>query len=159
MSDNANFWETFGSKIIPETKKIRSEKSIITLRFAKIRYETKSGVQFAVDKREFKQWSQADAGFREAYEKYSESGDKKDSPVIELKDKSRGYVLENMKWVCQRDKNRSNGRPVKVINSDKKELIFLSARKAELEFKLPRGILSRALRIDGKYKNLKISFI
>jgi hypothetical protein len=159
MSDNTTFWEAFGAGIVPEVKKIKSERNIITSRFAKIRYETKSENQFAVDKREFKQWSLVDTDFIEAYEKYAENGDKKYSPVIELKDKNKGYGLENMKWVCQSDKNRKNGKAVKIINSDKKELIFLSARKAELEFKLPRGVLNRALRTEGKYKRLKISFV
>ena len=159
MSDNSNFWKAFGVKTVPEEKKIKSDRNIITLRFSKIRYETKGEFQFAIDKREFRQWSLEDAGFAGAYEKYAEFGDKKYSPVIELKNKSNGYGLDNIMWVCQSDKNRKNGKAVKVINSDKKELIFLSARKAELKFKLPRGVLSRALRTEGKYKRLKISFV
>ena len=157
MSDNAKFWEAFSGKIIPEIK-VKSEKAIITRRFAKIRFETKGESQFSVDKKEFREWSQKDAGFREIYEKYSKSGDKKDSPVIELKDKSKGYVLENMKWVCQREKSRKSGKAVKIINCDKQEVFFPSARKAELKLKLPRGVLNRALRMTGKYKKLMVSF-
>lgn len=157
MSDNANFWEACGTRIVSEIK-IKSERNIITLRFSKIRYETKNESQFAVDKREFRQWSLTNAGFKEAYKKYSESGSKKDSPVIELKDRSRGYILENMEWVCQSDKNRKNGKAVMVINSDRKEILFGSARKAEIKLSLPRGVLSRALRTTKKYKKLKIDF-
>lgn len=159
MSDNSNFWEALGGKISPEQKKIKSERNIVTLRFAKIRYETRGELQFAVDKREFKQWSLTDTGFIEAYKRYLENGDKKYSPVIELKDKNNGYGLENIKWVCQCDKSRRNGKAVRIINRDRKELIFSSARKAELKFKLPRGVLSRALRGGGRYKNLEINFI
>lgn len=146
--------------VSPEIK-VKSERAIITRRYAKIRFETKGESQFDVGKREFREWSQSNSGFRESYEKYADSGDKKDSPVIELIDISKEYSLENMKWVCQREKSRKNGKAVKIIDSDKKELFFPSARKAELKLKLPKGVLSRALRTEGegKYKKLKISFI
>lgn len=157
MSDNSSFWRAIKVDTSPEIK-VKSEKAIITRRFAKIRFETKGESQFAVGKREFREWSQKDTGFREAYEKYAKSGNKKDSPVIELKDKSKGYGLENMKWVCQREKSRKNGKAVKVIDTDKQELFFPSARKAELKLKLPRGVLNRALRTTGKYKKVTISF-
>lgn len=158
MSDNPTFWEVFRTNPSPESKKIRSKRNIITARFAKIRYETKGEALFSVEKRIFLNWSREDVGFKESYEKYDESGDKKDVPVIELKDKRKGYDLENMRWVCQRDKGRKNGKMVSVINGDKTEIVFSSARRAEIELKLPRGVLSRAVRTLGKYKDFQIDF-
>lgn len=161
MSDNTGFWEAMKLLELPEKKSIKSKRRIITLRFAKMRYESKGSDCFPITKRQFREWSQSDSSFIEAYGGYEESeGDKNLSPVIELKDKTREFGIDNLKWVFQKDKNRKNGKGIKIINSDGGEFIFQSARKAEIKFKLPKSVLSRALR-DGKckYKSFKINSI
>lgn len=158
MSDNVNFPWLNIVETSPERKRVKSERSIITLRFAKIRYQTKGEHIFSVRKREFREWSQENSGFNEAYARYSESGDKKYAPVIELIDKGKEYGLDNIKWICQKDKNRKNGRRIAVLEGDKNQIIFPSARRAEMAMELPKGVLSRALRTSGKYKNMKVNF-
>jgi hypothetical protein len=70
-------------------------------------------------------------------------------------DLTRSYAEDNIRWTTQKAKNRSNGKSIVIISEDK-ITEFPSARKAELEMKLPRGVLSRALREGKKYKKLRV---
>lgn len=135
---------------------LKTEKRILTLRYAKIKFEAKKMELDALPQRIFKSFSQSDDNFRKIYNEYYDSGfDKKLSPVPQRVDLVKGYVAGNIYWTIQKAKNRSNGRAITIIAGDK-IMEFASARKAELELKLPRGVLSRALRGSKKYKNLRV---
>jgi len=136
---------------------IKNEKRILRLRYAKMKFEAiRQGLDI-ISQRIFKSFSQSDDVFRKIYNDYYDSKfDKKLAPVPQRVDFRKGYVVGNIMWTVQKVKNRSNGKAIVIINGD--EVIeFASARKAELEMKLPRGVLSRALRESKKYKRLRVT--
>ena len=109
-----------------------------------------------IDRRHFMVWSIEDENFRhDYYDYYYSNFDKKIAPVIERIDKSKDFTAENLRWTVQKSKNRSNGKSIVIISGDK-IIKFSSARKAELELKLPKGVLSRALRTRKKYKEVRV---
>lgn len=135
---------------------LKTEKRILTLRYAKLKFEAKQLKMDILPQRIFKSFSQSDDSFRKIYNEYYDSGFyKKLAPVPQRVDLAKGYVTDNIYWTIQKAKNRSNGKAITVIAGDK-VVEFASARKAELELKLPRGVLSRALRGSKRYKNLRV---
>ena len=135
----------------------RSDKGIRASRYAKMKQEAKREELELLSRDEFYSWTIAiDDNFCQYYYSYSESNyDKKLAPVIERIDKSKGFIVGNIKWTIQKNKNRSNGREIVLIKNGR-EKVFPSARKAEMKLKLPKGVLSRALRTSGKYKELRV---
>lgn len=134
----------------------KTENRILTLRYAKIKFEAKKLKLDILPQRIFKSFSQSDDNFRRIYNEYFDSNlDKKLSPVPQRMDLTKGYTTDNIHWTVQKSKNRSNGRPIVIIDGDKIRK-FASARKAELELKLPKGVISRALRRGKSYKKLRV---
>ncbi|HRZ34013.1 MAG TPA: hypothetical protein P5548_03905 [Candidatus Moranbacteria bacterium] len=136
---------------------IKNEKRILTLRYAKMKFEAiKQGLEI-LPQRIFKSFSQSDDVFRKIYNDYYDSHfDKKLAPVPQRMNLTKGYMADNICWTTQKAKNRTNGKSIVIINGDR-VIEFASARKAELEMKLPRGVLSRALRGSKKYKSLRVT--
>lgn len=135
---------------------IKTERRILTLRYAKIKFEAKKLKLDILPQRIFKSFSQSDDNFRRIYNEYYDSDlDKKLTPVPQRMDLTRSYAEDNIRWTTQKAKNRSNGKSIVIISGDK-ITEFPSARKAELEMKLPRGVLSRALREGKRYRKLRV---
>lgn len=134
----------------------RSDKGIRTSRYAKMKQEAKQKGLKLLSSREFYNWTIEDGKFWHYYCDYSENDyDKKLAPVIERIDKVKEFVADNIRWTIQKNKNRSNGREIVLIKNGI-EKVFSSARKAEIKLKLPKGVLSRALRTSGKYKKWQV---
>lgn len=105
----------------------------------------------------FANWSRENEGFRFSYYDYEQSGfNKRFSPVVERIDRDKGFTEENLKWIFQKNKNRSNGQAVMAIDNEGGNKVYASARKMELELHLPRGVISRAIRTRGIYKELRV---
>ena len=105
----------------------------------------------------FMNWSNENQGFRFSFYDYEQSGySKKFSPVLQRLDKTKGFVEDNLKWIFQKDKNRSHGQAIQLIDAGGEIKIHPSARRAELELGYPRGVLSRALRTGKSYKRVKV---
>lgn len=105
----------------------------------------------------FANWSNEDKGFRFSFYDYEQSGfDKRFSPVIERINKVKGFTEDNLKWIFQKNKNRSNGQAVIIVDEKGVQSNFPSARKAEIQLGFPKGVLSRALREGKRYKKLRV---
>ena len=139
------------------SKKYRqSHKGILTKRYLEMKAEAKKLRLKIMDRKHYYVWSWELSNFRTTYYDWYESGHEgKLSPVIDRIDKKKGFVADNLKWTAQKDKNRSNGKPIKILEGDI-WMQFGSAKKAELELGLPKSVLSRALRTNGKYKRLRV---
>lgn len=135
---------------------IKIENRILTLRYAKLKFEAKKLELDILSQRFFKSFSCSDNIFRKIYNDYYDSGfNKKLSPVPQRIDLAKGYTPDNIYWTTQKFKNRTNGKSIVILDGDK-IIKYASARKAEMELKLPRGVLSRALRGNKKYKRLRV---
>lgn len=109
-----------------------------------------------MDLRQFQLFSIEDNSFLHAYYDWIQSDFQKNiSPVLERIDLKKGFTRENLRWTTSEKKNRSNRKSIRIVEGDSMKE-FPSARKAELAMKLPRGVLSRALRDGGKYKKLRV---
>ncbi len=110
--------------------------------------------------RNYWHFSQENQDFRHSYYDFYKSGfNKKLSPVIERIDKKKGFIEGNLKWVIQKNKNRSHGQAIIVSGLNIGERFYFSARRAEMELELPKGVISRALRTGKSYKNLRVKSV
>jgi hypothetical protein len=140
------------------SKKYRqSHNGIKNKRYLEMKAEAEKRKLEMIDRTYFNIWSMELSEFGKVFYAWFESEYKKElSPVIERIDKTKGFVINNLKWTTQKDKSRTNGKPIRILDGDK-WMQFGSARKAELKLNLPRGVISRALRTSGKYKKLRVT--
>jgi hypothetical protein len=134
----------------------QTRKGILVKRYLDIKEKARKLKLEIIDRNHFMIWSIEDENFRYGYYYYYHSNfNKKFAPVIERLDKSKGFTAENLIWTIQKNKNRTNGKSIVIVDGDNITK-YASARKAELELKLPRGVLSRALREGKRYKSLRV---
>lgn len=134
----------------------RGSRGFLTRRFLEMKVEaSRLGIEI-MSRNRFGNWSRENEGFRYSFYDYEESGfDKRLSPVIERIDRAKGFTENNLKWIFQKDKNRSHGQPIQLVDDGGKKF-YPSARRAEIELGYPKGVLSRALRTGKRYKKLKV---
>lgn len=134
----------------------QTRKGILVKRYLDMKEKVEKQKLEIISRHHFMVWSTEDENFRhDYYDYYYSNFDKKLAPVIERIDKSKDFTTENLRWTVQKSKNRSNGKSIVIISGDS-VIEFASARKAELKLKLPRGVLSRALRTRKIYKELQV---
>jgi|GEM_PF-5989105 len=134
----------------------QTRNGILVKRYLDMKEKAEKQKLEIMDRHHFMVCSREDENFRHNYYDYYYSNfNKTFAPVIERIDKTKGYIADNIRWTTQKAKNRSNGKSIVIISGDK-IIEFPSARKAELEMKLPRGVLSRALREGKRYKKLRV---
>ncbi|MFH0969750.1 MAG: hypothetical protein V1804_04535 [Patescibacteria group bacterium] len=139
-------------------QKRQSMRAILSARYAKMEREAKKSKSLLMSKQSFVKFSLYTRDFEELYEKYRSSGYKRDlMPVIQLVDRTKSYVAGNFIWTTLGEKINS-GILIKVIDENGEEHIFSSVREAERKFKLPKGVLYKPLRQEGKYKKLRVQF-
>jgi len=89
----------------------KTEKGILTQRYAKMKYDAKHRNLDIIPQNIFKALSREDENFRRIYYDFLYSDfDKKLSPVLERIDRDNGFVEGNLRWVFQKDKKRIRSR-------------------------------------------------
>lgn len=85
----------------------KTEKGILTQRYAKMKYDAKNKCLDIISQNAFKVLSRDDENFRHIYYDFISSGfDKKLSPVLERINRNEGFVEGNLRWVFQKDKKK-----------------------------------------------------
>jgi len=143
-----------------EFKKKRqlSMRAMLSSRYVKMEREAKKANLPLMSKQFFVKFSTDTIDFSELYEEYRLSGYKRDfMPVIQLIEKNKGYAAGNFIWTTL-GKKINSGILVKITDENGEEHVFSSIREAERKFNLPKGVLYKPLRHEGKYKKLKVKF-
>lgn len=85
----------------------RTEKGILTQRYAKMKFDAKKQDLDILPQNVFKVLSREDENFRHIYYDFQRSDFKKNlSPVLERINRCKGFMEGNLRWVFQKNKKR-----------------------------------------------------